>query len=529
MVKPVKALLANRTPARALDQQFAQWLVSRFAQGMAAVDVAILQALAEAVSHAVYLKHTCVDLRVYPALREPALDNLLQGISAGDVQRLVTPAILPLRCTGDGQRIWLQKYHAFEQAVAMALQQRRAAGKLEIITGGPGTGKTWTASQRIQQALQDQPQARILLAAPTGKAANTMMQALARSGFTAEAHGLRGLTLHALLGLRTHSPKPRHHAGHPLVCDLLVVDEASMIDLPMMYRLLAATPLTAHVLLLGDKDQLASVEAGSVLGDICQALAGDACITSLSHSRRYQDSPEIGVLAEALNAGTVPDLSANRQVHWHALSPLQPWQPGWLQQALPVYREWQQHCSSAEPLAMLQQQQQFQLLCALREGPHGVSGINAMIEQALGQKPGSWYAGKPVMVTRNDHERKLYNGDVGMVLPMADGSLKACFQVDGAVKAVSLAQMPPHDTCYAITVHKSQGSEYERILVVLPARREDVEANPVLTRELVYTAATRARSCIDLWCGEEVLALVAGRTLQRMSGLGEALAGAGAQ
>jgi exodeoxyribonuclease V alpha subunit len=197
------------------------------------------------------------------------------------------------------------------------------------------------------------------------------------------------------------------------------------------------------------------------------------------------------------------------------------WKPVWLEQAARGYG-WIADAlkNKLSPLEILQQQTQFQLLSALREGPYGVDGINRLIAEKLNHNLDAWYAGQPVMITQNDHNRKLYNGDVGMVLEY-EGQLKACFIVNNTIKAISRAQMPAYETCYAITVHKSQGSEYERVMIVLPADTEVARANPVLTRELVYTAITRAKSQIDLWVGEGVLEVVAQKTTQRMSGLSQ--------
>lgn len=502
-----------------LDRHFGEWVVRHFAAGLDDGDKAMLQRLCRAVSHAVAMKHTCLDLAVYPLLGEPQLDALLQGIQPADVQRIVTPAVKPLVRSADGRRLWLQKYHAFEMAVIRALQQMHDKHRLEIITGGPGTGKTWNAAQRIKSELEKNNKCVIKLAAPTGKAANNMMNALARAGFDSSVHQLKGLTLHALLGMSGRSPRPRHHREHPLACDLLIVDEASMIDLPMMQRLLDAIPSRATLLLLGDKDQLASVEAGSVLADICRLFEHDACVRRLTESHRYQHSPEIAELAIALNAGNVPAMHTNQSVREHRLPAERTGEPAWLASALQGYA-WigealQKQLPAEEILA---QQTQFQLLCALREGPYGVQGINNTIARALGQKPDSGYPGQPVMVMQNDHDRKLYNGDVGMVLDY-QGSKKACFLVNGEVRAISLAQMPAYETCYAMTVHKSQGSEYEHVMIVLPEDAGAVAANPVLTRELAYTAVTRARSRIDLWAGEAVLQAAAAKRTQRMSGL----------
>lgn len=508
----------------ALDRRFGDWVVQQFAPAAPAGDRDTLQRLAMAASLAVSLKHTCLDLAVCHALQEPLFDALLAGICPADVQRVVTPAVKPLVASADGQRVWLHKYHAFEAAVAQQLHALARAGRLEIITGGPGTGKTWQAAQRIRDELHNNPACVVRLAAPTGKAANNMMAALARANFDAAAYGLKGLTLHALLRLGGRHPQPRFHRRQPLAGDLLVIDEASMIDLPMMYRLLDALPPRATLLLLGDRDQLASVEAGSVLADICRVLGDTPCVRRLTESYRYRDSPEIGALATALNRGEVPAMDANRAVRAHGLPAGAAETAPWLAMATEGYGWIAAAVASRMPAAeILRQQTQFQLLCALREGPFGVTGINRRVAEALGHKPDSWYVGQPVIVTRNDHDRKLYNGDVGIVLEY-EGSRQACFLVNGELKAIARAQMPAWETCYAITVHKSQGSEYDHVMIVLPADSAQAEANPVLTRELAYTAATRARQRLDLWAGEGVLAVAVARQALRMSGLQALLA-----
>jgi exodeoxyribonuclease V alpha subunit len=313
-----------------LDRRFGEWVATHFSGDMAQRDRTTLQRLAEAVSLAVSLKHTCLDCDVYPHLGEPLFASLLKGIKAADVQRVVTPDVKPLVASSDGRHIWLHKYHVFERAVAALLTVMQQEKRLEIITGGPGTGKTWTAAERIKQELAANPHCVIQLAAPTGKAANNMMVALTRAGFDGSAYPVKGLTLHALLGMNGRSPKPRHNRQHPLICDVLIVDEASMIDLPMMYRLLLAIPSTATLLLLGDQDQLASVEAGSVLADICRAFADSGCIKRLTDSHRSKNSPEISVLANALNKGTLPDMQSNRSVHCHILAAGDTRQPAWL-------------------------------------------------------------------------------------------------------------------------------------------------------------------------------------------------------
>ncbi|HEY9034049.1 MAG TPA: AAA family ATPase, partial [Pseudomonadales bacterium] len=325
------------------------------------------------------------------------------------------------------------------------------------------------------------------------------------------------------------------HKNNPLAMDVLIVDEASMVDLPMMYRLLDALAAHTRLILLGDKDQLASVEAGSVLAELCQSqgLAGN--IAQITVSRRFASQPEIGALASWLNnpdGVTKPVLAAAGQVRLHTCQPGSEWQPAWLADAVQQYRQRADIQAGAGVLDMLARQQDFQLLCALRQGPFGVVGINRMIATALARPHDGWYAGRPVIVLENAAERQLYNGDVGMVLPLdpltatlqpEGGTLKACFLTADGFRAVSQAQMPAHETCYAMTVHKSQGSEYRHVMIVLPCDRRTVADNPVLSRELVYTAVTRASRQIDIFAGDGVLDSMAQRRTVRMSALASLL------
>ncbi|MCB1616742.1 MAG: AAA family ATPase, partial [Pseudomonadales bacterium] len=312
--------------------------------------------------------------------------------------------------------------------------------------------------------------------------------------------------------------------------------EASMISAPSMFRIVDALPENARLILLGDKDQLSSVEAGSVMGELCASSHLDRAVALLTHSRRFDDSSEIGKLANAINAGQFSACPEGEKVRWHLLSEGTDWTPAWLDSAVESCRQQTAAIMPGVKIhTLLQSQSRFQMLCALREGPQGVNGINSMIEKALNQNREDWYIGKPVMIIENDHERKLYNGDVGLILPVeedgervslqlslderfASVALKACFLSEGVVKAISRAQMPAYETCYATTIHKSQGSEYERVMIILPAEPRQVDDNPVLTRELIYTAVTRARDSMDIWSGENVLERMSKKTSVRMSG-----------
>ena len=459
------------------------------------------------------------------------------------------------------------------QRVAAALAVLRG---FVVVSGGPGTGKTHTVAAILdllsQQSTDREP--RIGLAAPTGKAAarltESIRQARRRLPTGADAGGdggdgqgavLEAVTLHRLLGIVPGRNQPRYGPNNPLHLDLLVVDEASMVDLGMMARVVAALPPTARLILLGDRDQLASVEAGSVLGDICgggreplvspglaETMAelgmpgvptGDASqppiadsIALLRYSYRFGPDSGIGALATAIKAAdpaTVQALLRDPELADVATS-----NPGVeaLNAAVAgaVLPHWRGILATCDPTAALAALGRFRVLCAVRKGPWGVEQLNRRIELGLrGQGvisgAGPWYAGRPIMVTRNDPGVGLSNGDVGLLLPHPDpGSsqspdeaqrLWAWFEgPDGEPRAIATARLPPHESVYAMTVHKSQGSEFDQVLVVLPG--EDV---PVLSRELVYTAITRARERVLVWSPPAVLEAAIGRRVERSGGL----------
>lgn len=445
-------------------------------------------------------------------------------------------------------------------AAAVALTQKTA-----VISGGPGTGKTTTVAKLLAALIHlSEGALRIQLAAPTGKAAARLTESLGnalqalpvteqeRQRFPAEA-----TTLHRLLGAQPESQRLRYHAGNPLHLDVLVVDEASMVDLSMMANLIAALPPQARVIFLGDRDQLASVEAGAVLGDICRCaeagyspvralqlatLTGCAlegrddnvapavrdAICLLRKSYRFAADSGIGKLAAAVNGGEVSAVEAAfaagfSDIERRSLNSGEAYQ-AMLSEITEGYRPFIELVQQqAAPSAILQAFARYQLLCALREGPFGVQGLNQRIEQKLMQmqwlrrpKNGSrWYSGRPVMVTRNDSTLGLFNGDIGIALEDHDGVLKVFFPLpDGTIKAVQPSRLPVHDTAWAMTVHKSQGSEFDHTALVMPA-----QFVPVLTRELIYTAITRARKRLTLYSEEGVFRRAVQLQTQRRSGL----------
>lgn len=510
------------------------------------------------------------------------------------------------------------------QKLACAIALR---GRFSVITGGPGTGKTYTAARLLAALLAtaERPdQLRVALAAPTGKAAARLKQSIDRAltdlqGRVGPELDLPGLnarmaarTLHALLGARPDTRAFRHDARHPLDLDVLIVDEASMVHLEMMAALLAALPPHARLVLLGDKDQLASVEAGAVLGDLCrdaeagaysadtvryaQAAAGVALPAAfhapagttapplaqqtvmLRVSRRF--GGPIGQLALAVNRGDVqavrallrtgagagvglgsrtggrgadasgaanataaaavtahlgddgPQAAVHLAVHGRAGAP-------------GGYAAYLQALARRPPVGdapahdawvktVLRAFDTFRLLCAVRDGEWGTQGLNQAVPRALRHAgllhpDGEWYAGRPVMVTRNDPALGVYNGDIGMALPplqqpgdtRAGAGLRVWFLDGDQLRSVACSRLAQVETAYALTVHKSQGSEFDHTVLVLPP-----QAGSHLSRELVYTGITRARTAFTLVApGPDLLTHAVAQPTRRASGLAQALAG----
>ncbi|MBV8377006.1 MAG: exodeoxyribonuclease V subunit alpha, partial [Verrucomicrobia bacterium] len=328
----------------------------------------------------------------------------------------------------------------------------------------------------------------------------------------------------------------RHNAKNPLPVDLVVVDEASMVPLTMMAKLFDALPNRARVILLGDRDQLSSVEPGAVLGDIANAASEPGPLNGglvvLEKNYRFGNESNIFALSKAvrdgdidraleiLNSGERPDLGAGR-------TPPPAEVAEQLRQR--VMAGYSGYARALDPAEALKEFKKFRVLCPFRVGPHGVENLNRIIENILREEgliagPANAYPGMPILITKNDDPLRLYNGDIGILLPdPADRSLLLAWFIgqDGELRRISPARLPEHEPGFAITVHKSQGSEFDHVLLVLPDKD-----NPILTRELVYTGLTRARTRVEMWFQESVLRAAVNRKIQRGSGLKDRLCGA---
>jgi exodeoxyribonuclease V alpha subunit len=435
------------------------------------------------------------------------------------------------------------------QAVAVAAGLVRP---LAVISGGPGTGKTRTAAVLLAAVRQFQPGVRVALAAPTGKAAARLGESLSQtwaalnlSAGTVPAP----MTLHRLLGASADGRRFRHGPENPLAADLVLVDEASMVDLALMSRLVAALRVDTRLVLLGDQNQLASVEAGFVLGDLCAAAGvhrfsagfaerlrpwnvelsassdGNSTVVELSRNHRFGAEHSLARLVALIRAGeataafaALSRLPAGDPVAWRPVADTETlaaeMRTAFGRHGLP---RWQ----ATDAAAALAQLRDFQILCAVKRGSFGRDGVNeaceALVEEAGFRRRGQiWYRGRPVLITANAPHLGLFNGDLGVTWPDAHGELQVWFDGPDGVRGLVPDCLPAHETAFALTVHKSQGSEFGEVLVILPPA-----PSPVCTRELLYTGLTRARQRATLLASPGALRAALSTASARSSGLAE--------
>lgn len=528
-----------------LDTHFARFLAGR--SGFFAKEKELFFELVARLSRAMAVGHSCLPL----SEEENALLKATHLVSDGRK----TPLVIH-NCN-----LYLHRYYHYEYRLACQLKvmadiayeqednskslldryfgqdndevdwQKIAAGlalnrNLTIISGGPGTGKTSTVVRIIALFMESIDSGlRIALAAPTGKAAMRLQLSIAasldqiicpekiRMAIPKEAR-----TLHRLLGVRRNSPQFRHNSSNTMSWDVVVVDEASMVDLALMSKLVDALKPGARLILLGDKDQLSSVESGSVLADCIKSLPENT--VELLKSYRFDGG--IKSLAESINNGdfhSVWSILHNRKISNASL--LGSNFSNYIGERYCVYMEKLKKVVDVDLQEIFAAFTDFQVLCSVHLGERGVTVINRKIEfylagRGFGCKPDSWYDGRPVLITRNDYSLELYNGDIGICLvDRVDNSLKVWFEdKDGGFKSFLPYRLPKCETAFTMTIHKSQGSEFNEVLVVLPEKD-----NRVLCRELLYTAVTRARQQVKIVAEKEVMELALSRRMERYSGL----------
>ena len=431
------------------------------------------------------------------------------------------------------------------QAAAASAAIRR---RLAVVAGGPGTGKTTTVARIVALALEQAHAAGrrsplLALAAPTGKAAARLAEAVhdeaARMPVSKEVRGeleaLTATTLHRLLGWRPGSHSRFRHSGDQrLPHDLIIIDETSMVSLSLMARVIEALRADARLVLVGDAGQLASIEAGAVLGDIVGARTAPALregIVVLERGHRFGGG--IAAVAGAIRRGDVDAALALLRdpppdVTWIPADPAREIAPAAIgEPALAAARDVVRAAREGRASDALRALGTFRILCAHRRGPHGVAGWTERLERWLADElPGlavqdRWYVGRPLLVTENDHELRLSNGDSGVVVATPDGRTVAAFARGEQTVAYSPSRLGAVQTVYAMTIHKSQGSQFDAAAVILPE-----PGSRILTRELLYTAATRAAQRLILCGTEDAIVAAIRRPIARASGLGARLASA---
>ena len=583
---------------RFIDQHFAA-LMNRLAK----VPSPELELAAKLVTHFCGHGDVCVALRAITPTDAakiggsdvPPLKNWVKKLRASGV--VGEPGEFAPLILDETERLYLQRYWKYEDELGRNLQTRlgdnpirdfnqtelasslerrfptqsdlqkvaafvAATSRLCVISGAPGTGKTRTIVLicALLTELAGKRELNFALAAPTGKAAarlkETIVQTRLALGLPEEVKLPAGAsTIQRLLGAKGNSPHFRHDAKNPLAADVVIVDEASMVDLALLAKLLDAVRPDARIILVGDKDQLASVEAGSAFRDICtpglelgvsvslaeafakctgEKLAGVSASEAPIHSvvvelrRNYRFTPGTGIaeLSSAVNQGdaeaAIAVLKCGGRIRWRPTPLVKNFERELRERVVPRFEKF---LMLSDPIEALNQLAEFAVLCALRRGPFGAEAVNVLLERMLretgrSEGNGRYCAGEPVIIVRNDYNVDLFNGDLGIVLPDAtSGELRVFFHGEnGDVLNFAPGRLPPHEPAFALTVHKSQGSEFRDAVVILPERD-----TPVLTRELLYTGVTRVRETVEVWATEHILRQTIERKIERNSGLRDRL------
>ncbi len=588
--------MREELPVRAIDTVFADFLCSKEVG-----NTDFLRKAATFASSAVGHGHICVDFAdLFCSSEVAAAANSLRSSKMVGQPGEYRPLILDY-----ANRLYLHRYWKYESDLAKTLvsmasdlpdvdtdllkdgisrlflktaespnwQAIAAAAAIRsrfcVISGGPGTGKTTTVVKIIALLLEQAKgsRMRIGLGAPTGKAAARLKESIYKAGKELEERTTVAdsipsdvATIQRLLGVIPDSCRFRHNSDNPLPFEVIVIDEASMVPLALMAKLVEALAPGSRLILLGDRDQLASVEAGAVLGDICntghvfgfssafQSFIAETTGSIISESfvgvdvppladsvvvlqknYRFDEESGIGLVSVAINNDNVATvLNGMRDGTMGGVMLCETPPQGSLQKKLAtlVVAGFSDYLQHENPDDVMLAFDRFRVLCALRQGLYGVEGINSLIETCLADagiiKPDKqWYHGRPVMVTVNDYSLKLFNGDVGIALsdPESEIGLSVYFpSINGEPRNYFPYRLPAHETVFAMTVHKSQGSEFERVLLLMPPF-----GHQILTREIIYTGLTRARTAVELWCSDEIFAEACSRRIVRRSGLRDAL------
>ena len=636
---------------RDIDYYFAD-----FIRRMSGSDDEVLLLTAALTSWVVCENHICIDLnnfagKLFPepdsereyeyTVELPGIDEWQSRLRAEEVSECVgIPGDVKPLIIDAGGRVYLHRYWQYEKKVAESIMRlseplskpeyppslghrleklfdasseqggdvKRLAvflslrNRLTIISGGPGTGKTFIVARILALLVEarhygsqaDVPLS-VKLAAPTGKAAARMGEsirdAISELDISDEIKSImpqeEPSTLHRLLGTIPGSPYFRHDGEKPLDADVVIVDEASMIDLPLMSKLLDALSPDTRLVLLGDMNQLASVAPGYVYGDICTVVDAESfsdsvlndynnisgpkindtsiqwngaiglgdCVVKLDYSHRFKPDSDIGKLSSAINSSAtdadaawelLQSVANKNDISWidlpENICDAHDYPVTELIQAITAgYKE---YIDADTVEDMFKAVKKFRILCALRSGQYGIYSLNRIVEKVLshpgasGATPtklkrllhpaGNYYERKLIMVTVNDYSLRLFNGDIGIVLygendENSEKKLYAYFEVVGedgekGIRRVPVNMLPTTETAFAMTIHKSQGSEFDKVLLLLPAA-----GNRLLTKELLYTGVTRTKQYVDIWCSEQAFKDAVVNKTARSSGLGDRL------